>query len=430
MELWPWSELGLPGPTELEAVKAAYGQRLRELHPEEDPEGFQRLYRAYQAARQLAAEQAFPPAGAKAEPGAADCPHAQGATDWDFEQLLSQGEREAGPEGPFPEEPFAWAPPHSRPRPHRPAARWFCWMVLLALLIGGYLLVNYLREPSPAVQAMGWLEEDFGVELVSSPQNPEREEPRYLYWLKEDPDLRFQAICQGERTGPGSGYRTNYTLAQFYRAMREFSQAWPDCPLWFDLEMTDSLGEGASGGAPPSLYLFQAPLEDTEAFLRALGAQLEQLAREDWYQTLPPEYQLILAHGNAVLYSYSSTEGGVLSGQELLDACSQQAGLALLQDLVLQQGVGQWDFASLEEMAFARYGYVTMAEAPCWWVTCYGWGLSGEHLAMNYYLRQDLTAVYCIPEGQVPQGEEVLDLTCTETLKLDCGRRLEVYRVV
>ena len=49
---------------------------------------------------------------------------------------------------------------------------------------------------------------------------------------------------------------------------------------------------------------------------------------------------------------------------------------------------------------------------------------------MNYYLRQDLTAVYCIPEGQVPQGEDVLDLTCTETLKLDCGRRLEVYRVV
>ena len=92
--MWPWSELGLPGPTELEAVKAAYGQRLRELHPEEDPEGFQRLYRAYQAARQLAAEQAFPPAGAKAEPGAADCPHSQGATDWDFEQLLSQGERD------------------------------------------------------------------------------------------------------------------------------------------------------------------------------------------------------------------------------------------------------------------------------------------------------------------------------------------------
>ena len=122
MELWPWSELGLPGPTELEAVKAAYAQRLRELHPEEDPEGFQRLYRAYQAARQLAAEQAFPPAGAKAEPGTADCPHSQGAADWDFEQLLSQGEREASPEGPFPGEPFAWAPPHSRSRPHRPAA--------------------------------------------------------------------------------------------------------------------------------------------------------------------------------------------------------------------------------------------------------------------------------------------------------------------
>lgn len=51
---WPWSELGLDGPAPLEEVRRAYAQRVKEVHPEEDPEGFQRLHTAYQEARQAA----------------------------------------------------------------------------------------------------------------------------------------------------------------------------------------------------------------------------------------------------------------------------------------------------------------------------------------------------------------------------------------
>ena len=51
---WPWIELGLSGPSDLETVKHAYARRLKEVHPEEDPEGFQRLHAAYQAVRKLA----------------------------------------------------------------------------------------------------------------------------------------------------------------------------------------------------------------------------------------------------------------------------------------------------------------------------------------------------------------------------------------
>lgn len=51
---WPWSELGLDGPASLDEVRHAYAQRLKETHPEEDPEGFQRLHQAYQQARQAA----------------------------------------------------------------------------------------------------------------------------------------------------------------------------------------------------------------------------------------------------------------------------------------------------------------------------------------------------------------------------------------
>ena len=51
---WPWSELGLPGPSDLATVRHAYAECLKTTHPEEDPEGFQRLNEAYQQARQLA----------------------------------------------------------------------------------------------------------------------------------------------------------------------------------------------------------------------------------------------------------------------------------------------------------------------------------------------------------------------------------------
>lgn len=51
---WPWSELGLDGPAPLEEVRRAYAQRVKEVHPEKDPEWFQRLHTAYQEARQAA----------------------------------------------------------------------------------------------------------------------------------------------------------------------------------------------------------------------------------------------------------------------------------------------------------------------------------------------------------------------------------------
>ena len=38
---WPWSQLGLPGPSDLSEVRHAYAEKLKTAHPEEDPEGFQ-----------------------------------------------------------------------------------------------------------------------------------------------------------------------------------------------------------------------------------------------------------------------------------------------------------------------------------------------------------------------------------------------------
>ena len=51
-----WQELGIAPTAEVREIRRAYAQRLRHTHPEDDPEGFQRLRAAYESAMAAAAE--------------------------------------------------------------------------------------------------------------------------------------------------------------------------------------------------------------------------------------------------------------------------------------------------------------------------------------------------------------------------------------
>lgn len=64
---WPWSELGLSGPADLRSIRRSYAQRLKTTHPEEDPEGFQRLHEAYQLACRIARRESTQSAGEEPE---------------------------------------------------------------------------------------------------------------------------------------------------------------------------------------------------------------------------------------------------------------------------------------------------------------------------------------------------------------------------
>ena len=55
---WPWSQLGLSGPSDLPEIRHAYAEKLKTTHPEEDPKGFQRLHAAYQEASRQARQAA------------------------------------------------------------------------------------------------------------------------------------------------------------------------------------------------------------------------------------------------------------------------------------------------------------------------------------------------------------------------------------
>lgn len=111
---WPWNELGLSGPAGLPEIRRAYAQRLKTTHPEEDPEGFQRLHSAYQEASRRARQTARsapaekPPPRRAPQEGGAEAELRQGPkgpaegggrpapsgparkTDWDFNELLEE----------------------------------------------------------------------------------------------------------------------------------------------------------------------------------------------------------------------------------------------------------------------------------------------------------------------------------------------------
>ena len=50
-----WEALGITPTTNKREVKKAYAEAVKHCHPEEEPEAFQKLYEAYQAALNLCA---------------------------------------------------------------------------------------------------------------------------------------------------------------------------------------------------------------------------------------------------------------------------------------------------------------------------------------------------------------------------------------
>ena len=105
---WPWNELGLPGPAGLPDIRSAYARRLKTTHPEEDPEGFQRLHAAYQEASRRARRARSAQTGPEDPPADRPAPpeRRQEAPGWNYDELLEDQEApNHSPQKPEPQEP-------------------------------------------------------------------------------------------------------------------------------------------------------------------------------------------------------------------------------------------------------------------------------------------------------------------------------------
>lgn len=97
---WPWSQLGLPGPSDLPEIRHAYAEKLKTTHPEDDPEGFQSLHAAYQAASRMARQRKRRERPAQPEPVRPPEPSPEPELpreEFDFGQLLEEGEEDPRP---------------------------------------------------------------------------------------------------------------------------------------------------------------------------------------------------------------------------------------------------------------------------------------------------------------------------------------------
>ena len=95
-----WEVLGLSPRDDLRSIKRRYAQLLKQHRPDEDPQGFQQLREAYEAAlRDQASEEIRPEVNVPdevvtpiAEPDVSPMPHLEGLVPEELDRLLSEAE--------------------------------------------------------------------------------------------------------------------------------------------------------------------------------------------------------------------------------------------------------------------------------------------------------------------------------------------------
>lgn len=445
---WPWDGLGLPGPAGLPEIRAAYAQKLKTAHPEEDPEGFQRLHAAYQEAcrharRAARAEPSFagpvPEAENPPEEAAArrDCgalleedagqppetpPEEPRAPDWDFERLFAEGEEEAREARRRRQEALRekdqkeenWFS-RRQARPFRQQVRMVGFFVLLAV---GVFAAWSGRTAEPEVpqteSVLRWLEEDYGEPFVHAAS-------RDLFAPAAEPELYFHASPYGERSEDWPGYQTNYPHILVKRALEDFAGE-----RELDLELASYSHDA---GDAPGAYLLNLPLQGAEEDVAALGELLEELSRQDWYQVPPinPQsegeyrarepvtYTVYLCHKGLAFYEAPSDKG--FDAEEALSLYAQ-AGPALCRWILEQSGLADRHLGEgtyvLQDREAVEIGEGTFFQV-------HGVDRDTGKTRVRYLLASGGGALFCIPEERMAEIHSVIDLYrgTPRTLELD-----------
>lgn len=275
-----------------------------------------------------------------------------------------------------------------------------CVVALLAAVVwmrSGPSLDKLLPARDPREQTCRYIEQDFGVE-VGSIYNRNAQyataENGNLFYLEPDTAKVFLAGPDGERdTKAGKpGYTTNLPEMMMLWALKDFAKA-RELPSVNGLDQT--LGRGETKG----VFLITLPFYGAGETITELGALLEELSREQWYQAQTPKCEIVLcggqmAEGRLILTRYQPADGAfdaqgvrALYEEDFAHAyCAQ-----LLKELELDR-----DFLRDEGEPYTLTGggMAEMKGEEC--CKLYGLDRDGQ-VGHEYYVNTKGTAIYCVP---------------------------------
>ncbi|NBI66174.1 hypothetical protein D1646_04975 [Pseudoflavonifractor sp. 60] len=292
----------------------------------------------------------------------------------------------------------------------RKSERWIVAVTAVCLAAGISMLfmpelrqgMDRLSAPrDPRAEVCRWMEEDFGVEFRSLySENSSSSRFDNVFSPKEEPNRLFLAGPDGARDieADRPGYTTNYSDMRVLWAMEDFAEAHNlhDVDL---MNRNQNLASWDTSGT----YLVILPFCGAGDTITDLGALLEELAEEDWYQVSPPVFKVVLCSeqlndGRLILQEYESGEGAFDAQglRELYENSFAQAYCAqLLRDCQLDRDFTRSD--SVELYTLADGGAARMKGTDCWKLV----GLdAGGQSVMEYYISADsdkICNIYCVP---------------------------------
>ncbi len=401
---WPWNALGLDGPADADAVKHAYAQRLKEVHPEEDPEGFQQLHAAYQAARRqvragVPPPQEVPVDGESPENKAPEAGEAESTQpEFDYERLFSEGdeERRAAQRRRAEERLY-------RARERREQLEQAKWDQALSSEEAWNAAFTALRALE-VLCAAGASGQDWSLFLHSSVFLDAQHNLDFIFGLEDF--LREYAWL------PAEIKRRIFLAYHFYRSK------------------------------PPAVY--QGLYRQLLGSYRSAGRANRDIERGLWVQRKP--YVLLAAVMSVLIaltlifnsgHSSSTPRSGSadsVNTASLDSPGSHDRSGEIENDVPLDGGSGEHktsfyglvisyaaeDYPGL--YAVTGRGTAENEGETFQWMQCTGKDANFEELVMNYYLSEDKSSLYCIPDSKT--GGEV-ELECTHS-----WRGISVYRCV
>lgn len=268
-----------------------------------------------------------------------------------------------------------------------------CLLALVFLFgsVGTFLVRSSQPKETWQERICRYMEEDFGRAFL--PRNPG--EASNLFLPADDPSLIFLAATDGKRDLENGkrGYKTNYTNVLVTRAMEEFTAEWG-----YDLTQDSAGGYEGQPGESPGAYYIGMPLTGGDGGIIAMGELLEELKKEDWYQELPPVFEVQLSYRIWSFYICVPTEED-FDVNYARTVYLSRLGPEMCRHLADWSGVAETDLDGAEHVLLEQ-GSVLIDGDTFFWVSALEPPPESGTLA-EYFLSADGLNLICVPPEMV-----------------------------